>query len=50
MVWAIPLIAVGFVSFFIPFYKNLLIISVFSIAPLIILIPVVEVFSYAKRL
>ena len=50
IIWAIPLIAIGFISFFITFYRNVLLISVFSAAPLIILIPVIEVFFYAKRL
>jgi len=50
MIWAILLIAVGVISFFIPFNTNLFLISVFGIAPLIILIPVIEVFSYARKL
>ena len=50
MIWAIPLIAVGFVSFFIPFNTNLFLISVFGFAPMLILIPVIEVFSYARKL
>jgi hypothetical protein len=48
--WAVPLLIIGGLSFVIPFGGNEPLILLFAFAPLIVLIPAIESYLYAKNL
>lgn len=50
IIWTIPLFIIGLITFFIPFNNNGILIPIFALAPLIIIIPTVETYIYAKKL
>ncbi len=50
IIWSIPLIIIGVFTFFIPLYENSIQFWIFLFAPLIIIIPLIEVLNYAKKL
>ena len=48
--WSIPLLIIGVFTFFIPSYTSKILILLFSLAPMIMFIPIVETFLYAKKI
>ena len=50
ILWAFPIIVIGLIAFFIPFNENEVFLWIFSLAPLIVLIPTVEIILYARKI
>ena len=48
--WSIPLLIIAAITFLIPFDSDSIVFWIFLLAPLIILIPVIETLRYAKNL
>ena len=48
--WSIPMLIIGAIVFFIPINEYSAVFWIFLLAPLIILIPVIETLQYAKNL
>jgi hypothetical protein len=50
MLWSIPLLFIGFVTFFLRINDHSVLKLIITLAPLIVIIPAIESYVYAKRL